>query len=460
MNKIFMQRRLNYSFLLVVLLKLLISGCEEVGVEPEIRFEVNTFPVLAIGSDAASSGGSIDISTGNNIDAKGVCWSTSPEPTIEDSKTEDGKGRDSFESILTDLKATTNYYVRAYAISGDKIEYGVQKKIFTPENTYLDAIVLKTQEEVDAFGAKGFVHIKGELSIGMSDELNSSIKSLESLKNLKSVYRLRIANNERLTSLNGLNNLISVDWGVILTNNDVLKNMEGLNNLTSANSLHIGGHGLLEDLSALKNLTNGELSVVIYGNKALSNLDGLEGLGGGEFTSIFIFDNPSLVNIKGLKNIKTAHTIEITNNVSLLNLEGFNNLEKVRGDVRILYDSALLDLNGLDNLKEIGRSLRIRYNPVLTNIIDLKNLTKIGDGNSSSSVGLDIFSNVELTTLDGLERLESVGNSISINCNHLLSDFCALQNIDFNSEAEGYFSTIENAYNPTVEDMEDGNCSM
>jgi len=58
----------------------------------------------------------------------GHCWSTSPNPTIADDKTELGAGAEgTFESPLTDLLAATTYYVRAYAIDGDGTVYSAEE---------------------------------------------------------------------------------------------------------------------------------------------------------------------------------------------------------------------------------------------------------------------------------------------------------------------------------------------
>lgn len=46
--------------------------------------------------------------------ARGVCWDTSPDPTIDDSYTINGSGNGSFYSVITGLSPNTPYYVRSY----------------------------------------------------------------------------------------------------------------------------------------------------------------------------------------------------------------------------------------------------------------------------------------------------------------------------------------------------------
>lgn len=52
------------------------------------------------------------------VTARGVCWSTSHDPTIADDTTNNGTGETAFTASLTGLTANTTYYVRAYATNG------------------------------------------------------------------------------------------------------------------------------------------------------------------------------------------------------------------------------------------------------------------------------------------------------------------------------------------------------
>lgn len=55
---------------------------------------------------------------------KGVCWSTSKNPTIIDSHTTDGSGTGSFTSYIVGLEPNTIYYVRVYATKNEGTGYG------------------------------------------------------------------------------------------------------------------------------------------------------------------------------------------------------------------------------------------------------------------------------------------------------------------------------------------------
>jgi hypothetical protein len=53
-----------------------------------------------------------------------VCWSTTTDPTIANSKTNNGTGTGTFTSSLTGLSPSTLYYVRAYATNSAGTSYG------------------------------------------------------------------------------------------------------------------------------------------------------------------------------------------------------------------------------------------------------------------------------------------------------------------------------------------------
>ena len=83
------------------------------------------------------------------VTARGVCWSTADNPTIDDSHTVDGGGAGSFTSNITGLTENTTYYVRAYATSSAGTAYGATRTFKTTE--YIFPTV--TTSEVDYISA-------------------------------------------------------------------------------------------------------------------------------------------------------------------------------------------------------------------------------------------------------------------------------------------------------------------
>ena len=92
---------------------------------------LTTSTITNITSTTATSGGNITSNGGASITARGVCWSTSQNPTTANSKTTDGTGTGSFTSNLTSLIANTLYYVRAYATNSAGTSYGNQQSFTT-----------------------------------------------------------------------------------------------------------------------------------------------------------------------------------------------------------------------------------------------------------------------------------------------------------------------------------------
>ncbi|MEI8049438.1 MAG: hypothetical protein WCI92_18805 [Bacteroidota bacterium] len=86
----------------------------------------------AITTTSATSGGNITNNGGTAVTARGVCWSTSQNPTVAlSTKTVDGSGNGAFTSSITGLTTATTYYIRAYATNGLGTEYGNQVTITT-----------------------------------------------------------------------------------------------------------------------------------------------------------------------------------------------------------------------------------------------------------------------------------------------------------------------------------------
>jgi uncharacterized protein (TIGR02145 family) len=92
-----------------------------------------TTEVSAITGTTAISGGNVTDNGNANIIARGVCWSTSANPTTTNSKTIDGIGNGIFTSSIAGLILSTTYFVRAYATNSAGTSYG-NEIIFTTTN--------------------------------------------------------------------------------------------------------------------------------------------------------------------------------------------------------------------------------------------------------------------------------------------------------------------------------------
>jgi len=121
----------NLLVISVVISFLSINSCNNKDVVPVLE----TTPASNITSNSASSGGSIKKDGGSQIWEKGICWSTSPNPTTNDQITNDGTGVEEYTSALTNLTPNTTYYLRAYASNTTGTGYGDELTFTTPEGT-------------------------------------------------------------------------------------------------------------------------------------------------------------------------------------------------------------------------------------------------------------------------------------------------------------------------------------
>ncbi len=97
---------------------------------------VTTTAVSNISSTTATAGGNVTSDGGAAVTARGVCWSTTQNPTISNNHTTDGSGTGNFTSSLTGLTAGTTYYVRAYATNAVGTAYGNEITFTTTVTTF------------------------------------------------------------------------------------------------------------------------------------------------------------------------------------------------------------------------------------------------------------------------------------------------------------------------------------
>ena len=115
----------TYNFIPYLLCFILLTfiGCktDDPASLPTVTTELT---VTKISATTAISGGAVTDDKGQTVTSRGVCWSTSANPTIKDSLTKDGSGAGTFASNLNHLVPNTSYYVRSYATSKAGTAYG------------------------------------------------------------------------------------------------------------------------------------------------------------------------------------------------------------------------------------------------------------------------------------------------------------------------------------------------
>ena len=123
---------------------------------------VTTDDISNITSTTATSGGMVTSFGGATVTARGICWSTSPNPTISDPHTSNGTGTGTFTSSMTGLTPSTTYYVRAYATNSAGTAYGEQKSFTTQQNITLPTVTTNNVSNIAQTTATGGGNVTGD----------------------------------------------------------------------------------------------------------------------------------------------------------------------------------------------------------------------------------------------------------------------------------------------------------
>lgn len=143
---------------------------------------------------------------------------------------------------------------------------------------------------------------------------------------------------------------------------------------------------------------------------------------------LLIQDCPLITDLTGLSSLEAIGSLDANEELVIRRMEG------------------LTTLNGLQSLTSVGRRVGIRQNPALTTLEGLNNLVSIGE--NKITIGDD-----DCDDTDG----EDLGNDA-------LTDYCALgsllSNIGVSALEAGGSCIVNNAtFNPTLQDIADGNCT-
>ncbi len=264
-------------------------------------------------------------------------------------------------------------------------------------NCMPDSIALSSQADVDNFQA---VHGPGCDSI--VTQLTISGVSITDL-----------------TPLSGLT--IGARASKILIDGTSLASLEGLSALSSVYWLEINNNNLLSNIDALSNLVSVGGPLFINGNPLLGNVNGLAGLTVMSGGALFLENNASLADLSGISGVTSiGASLVVKNNDALTNLDDLIGLSHVAANINISDNDALTDMSGLSGLVEFNAALYMRNNSMLASIGSLPNLTDIG--------GLVIWNNNALINLDGLSGVTTIGNqtSLAISYNDVLTNINAL----------------------------------
>ena len=181
---------------------------------------VTTATVSDITETTATCGGNVTNNGGATVTARGVCWSTSQNPTLSDSYTTDGNGTGAFNSTITGLTANTTYYVRAYATNSVGTAYGSEQSFTTSAIPTIDTCYLLNENFDNGAIPAGWTTFDNDMD-GYIWSHNSSTDLSSSLGHDGSSGFMTSA-----SYMNNIGALTPDNWlitpAVTLTNNDTL----------------------------------------------------------------------------------------------------------------------------------------------------------------------------------------------------------------------------------------------
>lgn len=226
----------------------------------------------------------------------------------------------------------------------------------------------------------------------------------------------------KVTDLSSLSTLDTIDSKFEIQNCDSLKSLVGLGGITHVGiDMTVTRNNLLTNLSGLNSVSFIGLNLTISNNEKLTSLASLASItsiGG----SLRVHYNPVLQSLQGLNNIaKLDAYLEVLENNSLTSLVGLNDYSSIRW-VYVKGNAALMSLAGLEKLTSVGESVTLEDNFELTSIASLANLTTVG-------THFEISNSRKLTSLIGLEKLRSIGGDLSITFNGALTSVSALNSL-------------------------------
>jgi hypothetical protein len=221
------------------------------------------------------------------------------------------------------------------------------------------------------------------------------------------------------------------DGNVILTSQQEVDDFTS-NNYTSINGyLFIGEQGVTNDINDLSGFSN------------LVSING-DGVGNG-----LRIDNTLLNSLNGLESLEAINGGLSISNAS--NLSDISQLSEITscGNLQVFNCDNLTNISGLQNLQTTG-NISIVNNDNIQQI----NLTSLTQTNGT----FELINNDGLLNLDALNNLQNI-NNLWITGHNQLGDFCGLNTLVSNNGIAGTYTVSGNLYNPTLQDLNNGNCN-
>jgi outer membrane protein assembly factor BamB len=122
-------------------------------VSPKLATITTTVPSL-LTTTSLISGGNITNNGGDSVSERGICYSTSSNPTTNSNKIPGGSGNGLFTATITSLAPNTTYYIKAYAVNSAGTAYGDQVSLQTQAIDSAKLIFISGANALYCFNAK------------------------------------------------------------------------------------------------------------------------------------------------------------------------------------------------------------------------------------------------------------------------------------------------------------------
>lgn len=309
-----------------------------------------------------------------------------------------------------------------------------------------------------ALGVPNLAHLNGLSNIttvgGNLQISGTNIIDLQSLANITAINKdITISFNESLENLTGLEAITAVGGSFLVSNNQNIKEINALSNLQEIGAvLQIASNPELIHINGLSSLISVGNAIVMFSNNSLTSL-------GNAFENLERASNISLSygafeSIDGFNNLTSADYIDVQNNLQLLSISGFENLPNCKY-FTIGNNENLQSINGFFNLNSVEEFTLLQPSTISDPPISITAFS-----NLNTIVNNLLISGLANTDINFISNLEIVGDQLNITYNENLNNLCGLNTLVFNDGLGGEFNVFNNLYNPTQQDILNGNCSQ
>jgi Receptor L domain len=264
----------------------------------------------------------------------------------------------------------------------------------------------------------------------------TKVKSLSGLGALRTVGSLRIYDNDNLLDVSALSSLRYVQGTLEIRANRNLPRISDFSSLEAANSIQILGNASLVSIGPFPLLEQIQELLFIEHNTALETVDGFVALK--RVKRIQLFANIRLVTFLGLDALEDLELLTIGAHPSLQRVGAFPRLTKLQS-LQVVGASLLTAIGPFPKLEALKGNVQFtEYGglppdtfPVLRSIegslfiresSSQKDMRAFG-ALAEIGVHFSLSGNTQLKSLEGLERLTSIGQNLTVSFNS-----CDVQN--------------------------------